>query len=634
MCGIAGQIGGQTNRQTRARLERALLLMQARGPDAQGEYLADQLALGHRRLSILDLDERASQPMFSDDGRYAIVFNGEIYNFRQLRESLEQKQYVFRTNSDTEVLLYGFIDGQMDFIEKCIGMFAFAFVDLLSNELYLVRDRLGIKPCYYHFDNGVLSFASQINALLELSGVEKKLDKHAVSSYLSFRYPIADRTFFEGVRSLTPGHYLHFKNNQIKIEPYWDCLPAFKHTMPADEEPELVLRNLLRSAVEYRMVSDVPVGAYLSGGVDSSALVAMMASMAEKKVKTYSIGFEAEGYNEFEYSRMVARDFDTDHTEITMEEGDYFDAMSELIRLKGAPLSVPNEIPIWQLSKILKKDITVVLSGEGADECFMGYGRIFRSANDYRRFNAENVSAVFKENFVKEYGQAFDNELDHFLSQYDYFGFEDKNSLLADDFPLQEAEKETRNFYSRYFAALPESDYESRISYVFLKVHLPGLLQRLDNATMAASVEGRVPFVDHRMVEFAASLPTDTKLAWAEGVNEKTVENMQASQISENYDVPKAVLKKALEGILDHRVLYRKKVGFPVPLHRWFKGDFEKIARRILLSESAARRGIYDQQEIARRLDSGDVDKSHRLAMKIWMLLNLEVFLQQYFDTD
>ncbi|MEJ8568226.1 asparagine synthase (glutamine-hydrolyzing) [Elongatibacter sediminis] len=641
MCGILGTIDfSKRFDRNRERFEQALLRQHHRGPDDSGIFETDHCLLGHRRLSILDLDSRSAQPMVTRDSKHVLIYNGEIYNFRELKEDLRRRGIEFCTESDTEVLLLGLVTDGIEFIERCIGMFAFCYVDMHKREAHLVRDRLGIKPLYYQAQGGRISFSSTLESL-NLIAEPGSYSLEALSSYLSFRYPLGDRTYFSGVTSLGPGERLVVRASGIDRLCYWDpCEIANGEKVDKGEAYYLQrLTELIRSSVAYRLVSDVPVGAYLSGGVDSSGLVATMADFSNTPIKTFTIGFDLEGYNEFEPAAEVARQYGTDHYEIRQSPDDYLEAMEDLIRLKGAPLAVPNEVPIWRLSQQLRKHITVVLSGEGADELFMGYGRIFRSAFDFERlqsgyvWSSPEARATFLENARARYGETgFASELDHFLHLYSYTPFTDKQALLSRDIPLPAIEENLREDFEQCFDKVRDATYEDRISYTFLKLHLPGLLQRLDNATMAASVEGRVPFIDHRLVEFVLSMPVHYKLRWLDGSKREHYEALTSDKISEVYDTPKYALKKVFEPLLSDNILYRNKVAFPVPLHTWFKGNFRNTARDLLLSKTARERGIYNNKSLEHLLQGERVEKDPGAAQQLWMLMNNEMFMRACCD--
>lgn len=646
MCGIFGQIGMRRAAgrfATRDRFTDALHLQSHRGPDDWGVTFTDRYSFGHRRLSIIDLDAKAKQPMTTADGRFTVVFNGEIYNYRELRQDLASRGVEFRTKGDTEVLLYGIQCYGIAFVEKCIGMFAFALYDQPNDTFYLVRDRLGIKPLYYTVKSETLTFSSEIKSILRVLDEPAQLNVQAVSSYLSFRHPIGEESYFEGILSLKPGHYLEVNGRgDTRLKEYWNPVGAFAEQEHDKGEAFYLERldEIFRSAVQYRMVADVPVGAYLSGGVDSSLVVACMARLAGPAVKTFTVGFAEEGYNEFAWAQMVADQYGTDHTEILLSADKYIETMEKLVWYKDAPLSVPNEVSLYEMSRELKKHITVVLSGEGADEIFGGYGRIFRSCFDYQRLKdgsfdgaSLNERQEFLDNFFKKYRtDAFGSELDHFLSIYSYTSSEDKCDLMSADIPWRGLDAQLGDHFSGWFEQLKGHSYENKMMYAFERVHLLGLLHRVDMTTMATAVEARVPFVDHRLVEFAFTVPSSYKLRWNSQADFAASRCLMSDRISEVHDTPKYILKKASEKYLPRDLIYRKKMGFPVPLNDWFGGRFNSYARDHLLSSKARNRGLYNIAKVEQWLDSDMLSQSHPFALKIWMLVNVELFMQRYFD--
>ncbi len=641
MCGILGQISLKKDISTSSStFQKALDLLHHRGPDDTSIYKEKNFIFGHKRLSIIDLSSEAKQPMFSSCNQYIIVFNGEIYNYQELKDDLLAKGYTFKTKSDTEVLLNLYIEYGISCLDKLIGMFAFSIYDKTADEYFIVRDRLGIKPLYYTLSQDSFTFSSEIKSILALYNKSWTIDKTAISSYLSFRYPILNNTFFKNIYSLAPAHYIKISKNNYEIVEYWSLKEKFKEQQNDKGEVFYIqkLRTLLESSVKYRMIADVPIGAFLSGGVDSSIITAIMAQNSSFPIKTFTIGFEEDGFNELSYAKIIADKYKTNHFEIILSGKEYISTMNKLISFKDAPLSVPNEVPLYLMAKELKKHITVVLSGEGADEIFGGYGRIFRSPYDLERIqhidrldiSQEEKRAYSKEFFKKYLKQNFHSELEHFLSLYNYTSFEEKTELLDDSIYLEDIENQLIEKFMLYFDEIQDESYTNKIMYVFEKIHLVGLLHRVDTTTMATSVEARVPFVDHHLVEFAFTIPLKYKLKW---IKDKP-KLLMSDKISEEYDIPKYILKKSYEDMIPQEILYRKKMGFPVPLHSWFGGDFNSYAKNILLSDQAKKRGIYNISNLEQWLNSDRLQHEHSFAMKIWMLINLELFCQKYFDEE
>ena len=643
MCGILGGININDSFNFDIEIfSDALKLQEHRGPDDSHVVEGENFIFGHQRLSIIDLSTTARQPMISNCGNYTLVFNGEIYNFEEIRAILIKKGHQFKTESDTEVLLNSFIEYGIECIDLFIGMFAFAINDKISDVTYIVRDRLGIKPLYYYQDEKKLIFSSEIKSILMLEqDMEREINLDAISSYFSFRYPILDDTFFKGIYSLPPAHFIKISGSKVEITEYWNAAKKFEE-QKNDKGEEFYIENLqrlLESAVKYRMIADVPIGSYLSGGVDSSIISALMAKNSDKPIKTYTIGFTEDGYNEFDYANLIKDKYKTDHKEIVLSGEDYFETMTKLINFKDAPLSVPNEVPLYLMTKELKKSITVVLSGEGADEIFGGYGRIFRSPYDYDRIKkidnlnlTQNEKQELSENIIKKYSKSFfESELDHFFSIYSYTSIDDKKELLSSNIDLDMIDQKFHSKIMSYFDELLDDSYYNKIMYTFEKIHLLGLLQRVDVTTMASSVEARVPFVDHRLVEFAFTIPIKYKMKWNNEISKEKSKVLMSDNISEIYDTPKYILKKAYEGIIPDEILYRKKVGFPAPLNSWLGGNFNEYAKNLLLSKEASNRGLYNTKNIKKWLESEKLSSEHSFAMKIWMLMNIELFMKEYF---
>lgn len=639
MCGIL--VFRPTGTPNPERFAAALDLLEHRGPDDRGLMEVGGLQLGHRRLSIIDLSHSAAQPMTLDDGDLVIVFNGEIYNFQEIRAELIATGRTFRTHGDTEVLLQAYAEYGIGFLEKLVGMFSFVLHDSTTEETYVVRDRLGIKPLYYF--NGPEGFiaSSEVKSILHLLDRALPINAAAISSYFSFRYPILDDSFFQEVVCVEPGTYLKLAGGSMKVVRYWSPAPYFAGQQEDLGEAHYLqrLQELLQSSVQYRQLADVRVGAYLSGGVDSSAIVALMSKTAEN-VPTFTIGFSVEGYNEFEYARQVADANQTDHHEMVLSGEDYFTEMEKLICIRDAPLAVPNEVPLHLMSKELKKHITVVLSGEGADEMFGGYGRIFRSPDEYATLVAildkpapSADEQIFLDKIQRKYGRIhFADEVDHFVAIYSYTKPPLKARFLTpavhNDRVSQELEDKIRGLFNELGESAP---YINKMMYVFQKVHLVGLLQRVDMTTMAASVEARVPFVDHRLVEFANSIPPKYKLKWVSDTVARGA-LLVSEEISETLDVPKYILKKSLEGELPDDILYRRKMGFPVPLDEWFGSDFADYARGVFDDPDNPATAFFDLDEISHFLDHSL--ESHADAMKIWMVVNVFTFCRRVVMTQ
>jgi len=388
MCGIFGNISINKNLKNNKRLFlKSLSLLSHRGPDDEGYFMSDQIAFGHKRLSIIDLTKGGQQPMFSQDKSSVITYNGEIYNYNELKSDLIEKGYKFKNNTDTEVLLNGLVDQGPEFINKCNGMFAFAYYNKHKKTSYIFRDRIGIKPLFYAVLDGKITFSSNIKAIHSYNGMNKEINIESVSSYFSFRQPLGNNTYFKKIYSLEPGHYIEIKNKKIKIKKYWDYTRFFLENKidKGEEYYREKLTDLVESSVRYRLISDVKVASLLSGGLDSTIIASIINKQIGKKFLAYSIGYSYKDYNEFKYSKLAAKKLDMKHTIVSTTAEEYFNDMEKLIELRGQPLTIPNEASQYRLCSEIKKKATVVLSGSGADELFCGYGRIFGSVEDFHK---------------------------------------------------------------------------------------------------------------------------------------------------------------------------------------------------------------------------------------------------------
>ncbi|MGB1262269.1 MAG: asparagine synthase (glutamine-hydrolyzing) [Cognaticolwellia sp.] len=634
MCGILATLGDVSKTISREEFDLALSLQSHRGPDDMGFDEFHGNKLGHTRLSIMDLSTSGHQPMYSDSKDVAIIFNGEIYNFQELKQALTKAGITFNSQSDTEVLLKLYLQLGIGCIQQLIGMFAFIIVDKRPAHqcTYVVRDRLGIKPLFYFNPGNGYIFSSEVKSILALAKQPFSLNKRTVSSYLSYRYSILDETFFDGIQNLTPGNYLHITESGTTQHRYWNLADHVSENEDKGEQYYLdKLDELLHSSIKYRMISDVPFGAYLSGGVDSSLVTAIMSKYTDEPLKTYTIGFSEAGYNEFDFADTVAKIYNTDHKAINIDVNDYFNTLNTLINYKDAPLAVPNEVPLYLMSKELKKDITVVLSGEGADEIFAGYGRIFRAADDYQNQHALKSNIATAEQFEKKYGAAnFAHDIEHFIYNYSYTKPALKHGLLSKKIDWQAIENKLNQKFIDSFDEVPNADYLTKMMYTFETVHLQGLLSRIDTTTMATSVEARVPFVDHRLVEFAFTIPNKYKLKWNSANDQQQAKNKISDDISETHDIPKYILKKVSEKYLPDEVLYRKKMGFPVPLDKWLGGSFAEQAKAILNDKDNLANQVIDTDFVLTLLEDKNLAQNHSLAMKVWMVLNLFTFCDLY----
>lgn len=635
MCGIIGVFGDIPEQNV---IEGARDTMEHRGPDDAGLYYSkkENIALGHRRLSIIDLSPAGHQPFLSNDERFVAVFNGEIYNYLEIKKELADF-YDFKTKTDTEVILASYLRWGEKCLNKFNGMFALAIWDKVEQKLFIARDRFGKKPFYYYQQGESFYFASEIKGILYFDNIPRKLNKKGFLDYLSYRYVLGGETLFEGIKSLLPGHYSVIeKGKELKQVRYWELPIVTKKEDPGEEEAIKRTTELLIESVKLRIRSDVPTGAYLSGGLDSSLVVALMSTLLNKPIKTFSIGFPEEGFSELEYAKIVANKFNTEHHEFILSGDNYFDNLLKVIKSKDLPLLSPNEVAWYILSFHLKKDITVVLSGGGADELFGGYGRIFRSGDDLERFNnLENFTKedrkIFVENLKEKYPNLdFSSTINHFLNQYSYLKDSLKRKLLNPEIFNLEDDLLNKKYFESFFTKLSGLQTAEQYLYIFQNMHLLGTLESLDSVTMPASVEARAPYVDYKLVEYVSALPMKYKIAWKSKEDEIKAKLLNSAQISEIHDTTKYLMRKIAANYLPPEIMQRKKMGFPVPLDKWFRGKFQSLAKDLLLSPESMSKVLYNQQALNDLLnhESDLVQENH--GMHIWMLINVELWMREY----
>jgi asparagine synthase (glutamine-hydrolysing) len=634
MCGICGiAIPKQLNRRVNeSRLVAMRDTLTHRGPDDAGLYLDDGVGLGHRRLSIVDLGG-GRQPMANEDNSVWIVFNGEIYNHRDLRPGLEERGHRYRTLCDTETIIHLYEEQGARAVERLSGMFAFAVWDSARRELLLARDRLGIKPLYYTLDgDGVLYFASEIKALIEARAVAPEINYSALPDYLANHAPSGEETLFRGVKRLLPGHTLTWRDGRIEIRRYWD-LSFAQNGRPAISDGGAVEQwtELFREAVRSHLMADVPLGVFLSGGIDSSAIAAVMSGMARAPIKTFSVGFAEREANELEYARMVARAFNTDHHEVIVSPDAFFAVMPKLIWHEDEPLGHLASVPLYFVSDLAARHVKVVLTGEGSDELMAGYYRYWKTVYNlslgarYHGWTPEALRRATRYGIDHlPIGSALRNRLSRtFLSRTP-----DVESLYLDNFAVFSREQQLRLLtpeaknragaldpYAASRLRLEESDATTtlnRLLYADTKTYLHELLMKQDQMSMAASLESRVPFLDHTLVEFTARLPERMKL------RRRTT---------------KYVLRQGMKGVLPEPILTRPKMGFPTPVGAWFRGAYRSVIEDYALGARSRARGVFDPafvRNLVAEHQSGARDHSQRL----WSLVNFEMWARQFIDGE
>jgi len=627
MCGICGVLHFDGQPPSSEVLSAMTESLRHRGPDAGGIHIDGPAGLGHRRLAIIDLSSAGEQPMVNEDGSLWVTHNGEIYNFAEVRAELQKRGHVFRSATDTEVILHAYEAWGVDCLDRFNGMFAFALWDSVAQRLWLVRDRLGIKPLFYLHRPDRLLFGSEIKAILCDPSVERQVDLFALHHYLSLNYTPAPYSLFAGVRQLLPGHFLLAgTDGQCRDEAYWDVSYACKQNA---SEAQLIreLETELATAVKRRMVSDVPLGAFLSGGVDSSAVVYWMSRQSEQPIRTFSIGFQEKSYNELDYARNVAMACGANHHEriVTL---DAVEILPKIVWHAEEPTADSSMLPVYCLAKMAREKVTVALTGDGADEILAGYetyqayyaaqlyrlipgilrSRVIRPLVDRLPTSYAKVSLDLKlKRFVR--GAELDSEAGHAYWRT-IFDETAKRELYASDVRQALDGADTIDLYRAVFAHTDAVHPLDRMLYVDTRFYLPNdMLVKVDRMTMAHSLEARVPFLDHHLVEFAASLPPRFKL--------------------KQWRTKKYLLKAALHPQLPGALLWRKKQGFNVPKGIWFAGELRDFAFDHLSAQQLQRMGLFDPAYVIRLLNehtAGIRDNSHQ----IWGLLCLSLWWQQY----
>jgi asparagine synthase (glutamine-hydrolysing) len=624
MCGIAGLLRLDGAPVDPAIVRRMTDILAHRGPDGDGFHVDGPVGLGHRRLAIIDLSG-GRQPMANADGTIWITYNGEIYNYRELRRELGALGYDLRSTSDTEVILAAYETWGVGCLGRLRGMFAFAIWDGRRREIFMARDRVGIKPLVYAWDGRCLRFASEIKALLEDPAVSRELDWMAVRDYLTHHYVSAPRTIFRGIHKLPPASYLLCSlGGEPKVEVYWDLHMA-PDASPSEGEWTEQLEYLLNEAVHLHMVSDVPVGAFLSGGIDSSSVVACMARASAGPVKTFSIGFDEQNFDELRYARLVAKQYQTDHFEMIVKP----DVMSVLPRLAwqfDEPFADASAVPTYCVAKITREHVTVALSGDGGDESFAGYRRYAEALDLHRRIDrmpAALVKPLLRWVADRRSPGAWGREFMALLGMspldryHHMMAYQSERALAALLTPEAIAKvtnvalDERSAGFERLAAAADTTDYVSMLQYIDIHHYLPGdILTKVDRTSMLTSLEARVPLLDHVLMEHAARMPSDLKLRDGRG---------------------KYVLKEAMRRHLPAEILDRHKMGFGVPLATWFRKDLKDFARDLLSDHRSRERGILRPDTVSHLLDvhlTGRRDYSSQL----WSLICLELWFQTWWD--
>jgi asparagine synthase (glutamine-hydrolysing) len=634
MCGITGIMhfrdGATVEPET---LRRMCAAMVHRGPDDEGIYTDGSVGIGMRRLSIVDLST-GHQPLSNEDGTVWIVFNGEIYNHAALREKLQTLGHQYRTHSDTETIVHLYEEYGTDCVEHLRGMFAFAIWDARRQRLFIARDRLGIKPLYYKLTSEQIAFGSEIKVVLASQGNGAQFDRTVLPEYLAFGYLSGEQTFYREIRKLMPGHWMEVDaSGQVRIERYWD-LPVSRNEVSQPESYYIqTFREMLEQAVGSHLMSDVPLGVFLSGGVDSSAVAALMTKIRRAPVETFSVGYSEDEYSELPYARIVAQHLNSIHHEVLVSQKDFFDTLPQLIRHEDEPIVWPSSVPLYFVARLAHERVKVVLTGEGADETLAGYtrysftlknaawDRIYRNVvpgavrEGIRGSIADSswIGAIVRRKlshtFLARNGNSWASfYFDNFFSA---FSERDQSGLLTEDLRNQCAAGAAYQNVLQYWEQ-SSGEMLHRLLYTDIKTYLVELLMKQDNMSMAASIESRVPFLDHPLVEFATNIPQNLQLGGFAG---------------------KRILKKAVEDLLPHSILYRPKLGFPTPWSRWLAGPRFDSIRKLLLEPRSMERGLFERSAMEQLFEEHR-SKHRDHSDRIWRLLNLELWHRMCLEQD
>lgn len=628
MCGICGKVLFDGAGKIEEGLLRNMMdVMAHRGPDDEGFYISGPAGLGHRRLAIIDL-YTGRQPISNENNTVWVVFNGEIYNYRELREELLQKGHNFRTKTDTEVIIHSYEEYGEDFVSHLRGMFAIAIWDEGDRTLMLVRDRLGIKPLYYYAGNNSFIFASEMKAILQDPSVRTEINVPVIDRFLTYFYTPGPETLIKGIYKLEPGYSLTLKEGKVFLKQYWDLLFPDQTTRQTFTESKAELLDLLQETTRLHMISDVPVGILLSGGVDSTALL-NLSMKARNELSTFTIGFEGEDFaDERVYARLVAEKFGTKHYETTIEAEDFINYLPNYVWHMEEPVCEPPAIALYYISRLAKDHVKVLISGEGGDEAFAGYQN-YRNFLwlEYLKSNSGPFNGIVGSFFdiigdfspfrkFKKYAPLMTLPLDSYYysrtaTPFTFFNREFKNLYLAevrDDIE----EKFSKRPTDACFEKITSKDNLSKMLYVDTKTWLPDdLLVKADKITMANSIELRVPLLDHKVLEFAASLPANFKIRGF---------------------ITKYILKKAFQDKVPEEVIKRKKTGFPVPYRRWFRNELKTYIAEILLDRKTLDRGYFKRGVIEKILS--DDSRYSDYSKEIFSLLALELWHRIFYDKE
>jgi asparagine synthase (glutamine-hydrolysing) len=626
MCGIAGAVGlgvGINTTEARELIGRMCGVIAHRGPDDEGHYVARDAVIGMRRLSIIDI-ATGRQPLSNENGQIWIVFNGEIYNYRELREELIARGHQFRTKTDTETIVHLYEEEGERCVEKLRGMFAFAIWDSRDRALLLARDRVGKKPLHYTLAGDTLVFGSEIKSLLQYSKTRREVNLEAISDYLSYGYIPDPATAFNDIYKLPPGHTLTFKDGRIRTRRYWDFDYSSDYGPERDESYYIErLRELLAESVRVRLESEVPLGAFLSGGIDSSTVVALMTREMKRPVKTFSIGFNESRFDELKYARLTAERFQTEHHEFVVT-ADICRIVNDIVWHHDEPFADVSSIPTFVVSQMARQYVTVALAGDGGDELFAGYDGY---ARELRFDAAERIPAFIRRKLFRPlslalprgaYGKRF---LGHIaraegqrrVNSMSYFNEDAKRDLLSGDILKALNGYDSAEAFERLYAAPRSGERLDHHMYLDGKTYLPGdILVKVDRMSMANSLETRSPLLDHKLIEFVQTIPASLKLRGFE---------------------TKYILKRAVTGLIPEEIIHRPKQGFDVPINRWFNRELREMLDDTLADQRTRGRGYFNQNAVQAILDEHRRGRRDN-ARHLWGLLMLELWHRSFIDGE
>jgi asparagine synthase (glutamine-hydrolysing) len=615
VCGICGKVVFDKRASVSPRLVKAMGdALEHRGPDDEGYYVAGPIGLGFRRLSIIDLTT-GHQPISNEDGTICVIFNGEIYNYKELRLQLMALGHIFKTDTDTEVIVHLYEDRGERCVEQLRGMFAFALWDERSQTLFLARDRLGIKPLYYYLSETCLSFASEIKGILADPEVNREIVPGIIDRFLTFHYVPGDETLFKNIRKLMPGFYMTVRGRRAVVKQYWDL--TFTPSNLSLPEAETQLIELLEEAVHLHMISDVPIGFLLSGGLDSTALLSIAATRSKRKMSSFTVGFSGTNVvDERPYARLVAKHFGTEHHEITITSKEFESFLPKYVWHMEEPVCEPPAIALYYVSKLARNFVKVLISGEGGDEAFAGYPdyrnvlwlerwkSIFHPLNGALSASLSWANKFASSARLAKYARLLKTPFESYYCSRTYSPFSGVRDLYSKEFLFHLDERASVEPVMNYLGKSGIKDIVNRMLYVDSKTWLPDdLLIKADKMTMANSIELRVPLLDHRVLEFAASLPGSFKV---------------------HGFTTKYIAKKVLAGRVPQPILHRKKAGFPVPYANWLRSELSGWLRDILLDRETLARGYFDKRAIE-RLISEDQSSGGR-SKELFSLAVLELW--------